>query len=102
MESLRKDKRDQAQALLATLTSTGRCDCKAQHTQAGSSILKTKQSIHPPKSTAASVPRDTFRIALTGPPGAGKSTFIEAFGSLLTSEGNRVAVLVRASLTVTA
>jgi len=33
------------------------------------------------------------RIGITGVPGAGKSTFIDAFGTLLTSEGARVAVL---------
>eukprot|EP00057_Strongylocentrotus_purpuratus_P017271 XP_011671745.1 PREDICTED: methylmalonic aciduria type A homolog, mitochondrial [Strongylocentrotus purpuratus] len=35
----------------------------------------------------------SFRIGLTGPPGAGKSTFIEAIGKKLTAEGHRVAVL---------
>lgn len=35
----------------------------------------------------------TFRIGLTGPPGAGKSTFIEAFGLSLTAQGHKVAVL---------
>lgn len=34
-----------------------------------------------------------FRIGLTGPPGVGKSTFIEAFGMLLVKKGHRVAVL---------
>lgn len=33
------------------------------------------------------------RVAITGPPGAGKSTFIEAFGNLLISNGHNVAVL---------
>lgn len=33
------------------------------------------------------------RIGVTGPPGAGKSTFIDAFGSMLTKSGERVAVL---------
>lgn len=37
--------------------------------------------------------QNTFRIGLTGPPGAGKSTFIETFGTRLTEEGHRVAVL---------
>lgn len=36
---------------------------------------------------------DTFRIGISGPPGAGKSTFIEKFGSRLTAEEHRVAVL---------
>lgn len=35
----------------------------------------------------------SFRIGITGVPGVGKSTFIEAFGAFLTSMGKRVAVL---------
>jgi LAO/AO transport system kinase len=35
----------------------------------------------------------TFRIGITGPPGAGKSTFIETIGTFLTSTGHKVAVL---------
>ena len=37
--------------------------------------------------------RQTLRIGLSGTPGVGKSTFIEAFGLALTSSGLRVAVL---------
>lgn len=33
------------------------------------------------------------RIGVTGPPGVGKSTFIDAFGTLLLGRGHRVAVL---------
>ncbi|MCH4552937.1 methylmalonyl Co-A mutase-associated GTPase MeaB [Aestuariibaculum lutulentum] len=36
---------------------------------------------------------NSIRIGITGVPGVGKSTFIEAFGSFLTSIGKRVAVL---------
>ena len=36
---------------------------------------------------------NAIRIGITGVPGAGKSTFIEAFGSLLTKTGRRLAVL---------
>ncbi len=35
----------------------------------------------------------TMRIGITGVPGAGKSTFIEAFGGLVTSGGHKLAVL---------
>lgn len=35
----------------------------------------------------------SFRIGLTGAPGAGKSTFIEAFGKFLTNKRHKVAVL---------
>lgn len=36
---------------------------------------------------------DTLRIAVTGAPGAGKSTFIETLGMFLIEQGHRVAVL---------
>lgn len=35
----------------------------------------------------------SMRIGITGVPGAGKSTFIEAFGGLVTSQGHKLAVL---------
>ncbi|MCZ4353510.1 methylmalonyl Co-A mutase-associated GTPase MeaB [Roseovarius aestuarii] len=38
-------------------------------------------------------PRQALRIGLSGTPGVGKSTFIEGFGGMLTSQGLRVAVL---------
>ena len=37
--------------------------------------------------------RQALRIGLSGTPGVGKSTFIEAFGCMLTGQGLRVAVL---------
>ena len=40
-----------------------------------------------------SAERKSMRIGITGVPGAGKSTFIEAFGSYLTSRGHKLAVL---------
>lgn len=42
---------------------------------------------------AAATGRQALRIGLTGTPGVGKSTFIEAFGLMLTAQGLRVAVL---------
>jgi len=36
---------------------------------------------------------DSVRIGITGVPGVGKSTFIEAFGKHLTSQGRKIAVL---------
>lgn len=36
---------------------------------------------------------NSIRIGITGVPGAGKSTFIESFGTMLTQKGHRVAVL---------
>lgn len=52
-------------------------------------ILKTKVLL------SALLPHtgNSVRVAITGPPGAGKSTFIEAFGGLLILHGHKVAVL---------
>lgn len=36
---------------------------------------------------------NAIRIGITGPPGVGKSTFIDTFGSHLTSHGKKIAVL---------
>jgi LAO/AO transport system kinase len=36
---------------------------------------------------------NSFRIGITGVPGVGKSTFIESFGTYLTSQGKKLAVL---------
>ena len=38
--------------------------------------------------------RPSFRLGVSGPPGAGKSSVIEKLGQLLTGWGHRVAVLV--------
>lgn len=37
--------------------------------------------------------REAVRVGLSGTPGVGKSTFVEAFGTMLTDKGLRVAVL---------
>ena len=63
VESTRTDHRSQAEALLAALA------------------------------TAKAPGTASVRLGITGAPGVGKSTFIEAFGSYLTSLGRRVAVL---------
>ncbi len=39
------------------------------------------------------VPADSYRVAISGAPGVGKSTLIDAMGSLLIERGHRVAVL---------
>ena len=36
---------------------------------------------------------NSLRIGITGVPGVGESTFIEALGSLITSQGKKLAVL---------
>ena len=71
MESRRKDHRAQAQQLLSLILD-------AQHERA--------------KETGDFI--TSFRVGLSGPPGVGKSTFIERFGMHILSQGHRVAVLV--------
>ena len=47
------------------------------------------------KATASEFPGGlpSFRLGIAGPPGAGKSTFIEALGLMLLERGHKVAVL---------
>jgi LAO/AO transport system kinase len=61
-------------------------------------LVESTNSAHLEKATAiiqACLPHanKSFRIGITGVPGVGKSTFIEAFGKHLTSIGKKVAVL---------
>ncbi len=62
-----------------TLAESGRAD----HQQAAQLLLDR----------LARSGRQALRIGLSGTPGVGKSTFIEAFGMMLTGQGKRVAVL---------
>jgi LAO/AO transport system kinase len=61
-------------------------------------LVESTNPIHLEKANtiiAACLPHanQSIRIGITGVPGVGKSTFIEAFGSYLTSLGKKVAVL---------
>ena len=71
------DRRALARAI--TLVESGRAD----HRAAARALL----------TEVARSGREALRIGLSGTPGVGKSTFIEAFGTLLTGRGLRVAVL---------
>ncbi|MGM0585507.1 MAG: methylmalonyl Co-A mutase-associated GTPase MeaB [Pseudomonadota bacterium] len=44
-------------------------------------------------SRLVSAPRESLRLGLSGTPGVGKSTFIEAFGVRLADQGHKIAVL---------
>ncbi len=74
---LNGDRRALARAI--TLVESGRADHRAQ----AAALLDQ----------LASAGRQALRIGLSGTPGVGKSTFIEAFGMMLTGQGLRVAVL---------
>jgi LAO/AO transport system kinase len=55
--------------------------------QAGKLLLELQKRV------AAAPPRPTLRVGISGPPGAGKSTLIEALGCALVEAGEKVAVL---------
>ena len=58
-----------------------------------STLAKDAKQAHALLSACLPYSGKSIRIGVTGVPGVGKSTFIEAFGKLLTSQGKKVAVL---------
>ncbi len=60
-------------------------------------LIESRRADHRAEATALLAElgpdRQALRIGLSGTPGVGKSTFIEAFGLMLTGQGKRVAVL---------
>jgi len=74
---LKGDRRALARAI--TLVESSRADHRAQAARLLDHLRKAD--------------RQAIRIGLSGTPGVGKSTFIEAFGMMLTGQGLRVAVL---------
>ncbi len=74
---LQGDRRALARAI--TLIESGRPDHRAR----AATLLEA----------LATSGREALRLGLSGTPGVGKSTFIEAFGTMLTGRGMRVAVL---------
>ncbi|KAI9595018.1 ArgK protein [Syncephalis fuscata] len=65
-----------------TLVESSRHDHQVEASRLLSTVLKATHD-----------DRRSFRIGLSGPPGVGKSTFIEQFGKVLLAEGHRVSVL---------
>lgn len=64
----------------------------------GITLIESQQSTHQEKAkqlieACLSHVKPSIRIGITGVPGVGKSTFIEAFGTSLISKGYKVAVL---------
>lgn len=58
-----------------------------------SSLLKDKKKAAELIDTCLSIRKKSIRIGISGTPGVGKSTFIEALGTELTKYNNKVAVL---------
>ncbi|WP_111734411.1 methylmalonyl Co-A mutase-associated GTPase MeaB [Roseovarius amoyensis] len=73
---IKGDRRALARAI--TLVESGRADHRAQAGELMEALKGRRQAV---------------RIGLSGTPGVGKSSFIDAFGTMLTGQGLRVAVL---------
>jgi LAO/AO transport system kinase len=107
VESSLKSHQEKAQEIIAECmaaidTSTRQERRGSRHQASGNrekAILHPPSSIlHPPSSTLypqSSIlnPPSSIRIGITGVPGVGKSTFIEALGKHLTANGHKLAVL---------
>ncbi|MEO7060973.1 MAG: methylmalonyl Co-A mutase-associated GTPase MeaB [Lapillicoccus sp.] len=65
---------------------------RREHREAARELL-TRLSALPGASASGGVSSPTVRVGISGVPGVGKSTFIEALGMRLTGEGHRVGVL---------
>ncbi|KAG9296073.1 hypothetical protein G9A89_011925 [Geosiphon pyriformis] len=85
VESTRRDHKQQAQQLLSMILDS--------QDQAAKLASSANDSDNKEKIPYQSQKKDTFRIGLSGPPGVGKSTFIETFGMHILTKGHRVAVL---------
>jgi LAO/AO transport system kinase len=86
-----------ALARAITLVESGRADHRVQAVELLEALVGATHA-----SAAGSGDRDAVRVGVTGAPGAGKSTFLEAFGLHLVEAGHRVAVLaIDPSSTVT-
>jgi LAO/AO transport system kinase len=66
----------------------------------GKAITLVESSLHSDQNLASEVldkllhkTGNSLRIGITGVPGVGKSTFIEAFGTYLTGQGKKIAIL---------
>lgn len=90
VESARPEHQALAQEIIGQLLVAG--------SSASRSVNRPDDSVVPQNLTPQSVPGtqdnpQTTRIAITGAPGVGKSTFIEALGMYLVEQGEKVAVL---------
>lgn len=89
----KRKKQPSVEELVAGITSGNITDLSRAIT-----LVESKNKTHTKKATdiiTACLPyaNKSVRIGITGVPGVGKSTFIEAFGSYLTRIGKKVAVL---------
>jgi LAO/AO transport system kinase len=65
----------------------------SKHFESARKLLDLLSQINQKKNLSKLESKPSIRIAITGSPGVGKSTFIETFGLLLCEQGYKVAVL---------
>ncbi|SMC49641.1 methylmalonyl Co-A mutase-associated GTPase MeaB [Moheibacter sediminis] len=86
-------KKEDIQTLAEGIKSGNRVSLSRAITLAESSLEEHQKLAHELIQELISFTGKSKRIAITGVPGVGKSTFIESFGKLLTQNGYKVAVL---------
>lgn len=86
-------KKEDIKELAEGIKSGNRTALSRAITLAESSLEEHQQLAHQLIQEVITLTGKSKRIAITGVPGVGKSTFIESFGKLLTHEGHKVAVL---------
>ncbi len=86
-------KKEDIKELAEGIKSGNRVSLSRAITLAESSLEEHQRLAHQLIQEIISLTGNSMRIAITGVPGVGKSTFIESFGKLLTNEGHKVAVL---------
>ncbi len=86
---------EQAQEVIAACLKMQNADSKMQNANNSTpaSCIPHPVSRIPNPSSCIPHPGQSFRIGITGVPGVGKSTFIEALGKYLTAKGHKLAVL---------
>jgi LAO/AO transport system kinase len=85
VEGIREGKRAQVSRAITLVESTS-----PKHREQARLLLAALVEV---RAKRASKPGDAVRVGISGVPGVGKSTFIEALGSRLTADGHRVGVL---------
>ncbi len=76
-----------------TLIESNRSDHRRQSADVMRRVLSATAAAAGGTAPAPGTPPRSIRIGISGPPGVGKSTFIESFGMYLVGLGHRVAVL---------
>ena len=85
VEGIREGRRAQVSRAITLVESTS-----PKHREQARLLLAALVEV---RAKRASKPGDAVRVGISGVPGVGKSTFIEALGSRLTADGHRVGVL---------